>query len=328
MPTCIDDELASIGLNTAAGFTFVNEDIQFTSQGAVVYAGRRADGRMLVRQFLNGVTTDLIPPDNVTINNMLVLADDTVLITGKTDNDVDSQWTRRIFTTAPILRSVSESDGASFMSIFPDGKPYLGKLGGDGRGIGRLDLAANTIESKAWFHDNNISGGQWWDSDDVCAAAPCSTSDVRAGYGTTDDRQIALMRSADNSRNRLMQLYGLGEPKVKLLPSTVGRPTSMLGFANNVVVTGLNAAGSARVTAMINPGYEPGTENYEKVLIPEGQFEVFHMDYRASGNKILFDGLRFSDNKYVIGHVTLSGVPVVTASAAGQVKWKDVQAFG
>jgi hypothetical protein len=43
--------------------------------------------------------------------------------------------------------------------------------------------------------------------------------------------------------------------------------------------------------------------------------------------KILFDGLRFADNKYVIGEVDLS-TQVVTVVNTAAVKLADLQTFG
>jgi hypothetical protein len=36
------------------------------------------------------------------------------------------------------------------------------------------------------------------------------------------------------------------------------------------------------------------------------EIEIYNMNYVASTNMIMFDGLRFSDNQYVIGQVDLN----------------------
>jgi hypothetical protein len=73
--------------------------------------------------------------------------------------------------------------------------------------------------------------------------------------------------------------------------------------------------------------YNTSTDT-EQVLIPAStEIEVYHLNYVASINKIMFDGLRFSDNKYVIGQVDLN-TRVVTASQTGSSKLLDFQTFG
>jgi hypothetical protein len=73
--------------------------------------------------------------------------------------------------------------------------------------------------------------------------------------------------------------------------------------------------------------YNTSTDT-EQVLIPAStEIEVYHLNYVASTNKIMFDGLRFSDNKYVIGQVDLN-TKVVSASQTGSSKLLDFQTFG
>jgi hypothetical protein len=61
----------------------------------------------------------------------------------------------------------------------------------------------------------------------------------------------------------------------------------------------------------------------------ENDIEIYHVNfvYEGGASKILFDGLRFSDNKYVLGQVDLSTKQVsVTSTIAA--KWSDFQTFG
>ena len=69
------------------------------------------------------------------------------------------------------------------------------------------------------------------------------------------------------------------------------------------------------------------TTNGETELIgPSNEIQIYHLHYDASANKVLFDGLRFADNSYVIGTVDLNA-DQVTVINAGSTKWADLAAF-
>jgi hypothetical protein len=89
-----------------------------------------------------------------------------------------------------------------------------------------------------------------------------------------------------------------------------------------LILSGTNSGGQ-NITTLYNTSTDT-----EQVLIPAStEIEVYHLNYVASTNKIMFDGLRFSDNKYVIGQVDLN-TQVVTASQTGSSKLLDFQTFG
>jgi hypothetical protein len=75
-------------------------------------------------------------------------------------------------------------------------------------------------------------------------------------------------------------------------------------------------------------GTSQGSSNdTETELIgPSSEIEIYHLNYVANGNKVLCDGLRFSDNKYVIGEVDLS-TNRVNFVATSATKWSDLQSF-
>jgi hypothetical protein len=100
---------------------------------------------------------------------------------------------------------------------------------------------------------------------------------------------------------------------------SVGVAQSVLDY---IILSGTNGS-SKNVTTLYN-----SSTDTEQVLIPATtEIEVYHLNYVASTNKIMFDGLRFSDNKYVIGQVDLN-TRTVTASQTGSSKLLDFQTFG
>jgi len=75
------------------------------------------------------------------------------------------------------------------------------------------------------------------------------------------------------------------------------------------------------------PGSTITTTQTELQLIgPENEIEIYRLNFLAAEGKIMFDGLRFADNRYVIGQIDLQTM-TVTASATGSSKLEDFQTF-
>jgi hypothetical protein len=101
--------------------------------------------------------------------------------------------------------------------------------------------------------------------------------------------------------------------------TNVGIAQSVLDY---VIMSGTNSNGQ-NITTLYNT-----STNTEQNLVPaSNEIEMYHLNYVASSNKIMFDGLRFSDNKYVIGQIDLN-TGTVTASQTGSSKLLDFQTFG
>jgi hypothetical protein len=100
--------------------------------------------------------------------------------------------------------------------------------------------------------------------------------------------------------------------------ATIGIAQRVLDY---IIMSGTNSNGQ-NITTLYNI-----STNTEQNLIPaSNEIEVYHLNYVASSNKIMFDGLRFSDNKYVLGQVDLN-TGLVTASQTGSSKLVDFQTF-
>jgi hypothetical protein len=70
------------------------------------------------------------------------------------------------------------------------------------------------------------------------------------------------------------------------------------------------------VLTLLNP-----SNGQEQVLgSPGDEIEIYHLSYAADENTMMFEGLRFSDNRYVIGQVNLSTLQVsATPTGTGQL---------
>jgi hypothetical protein len=90
---------------------------------------------------------------------------------------------------------------------------------------------------------------------------------------------------------------------------------------DNLALAGLNA-NSQNVLTLYNTANHTETQ----LIRPDNEIEIYHLHYVASSNRLMFDGLRFADNKYVIGEVDL-GTHQVTVFNTSSAKWGDVQPF-
>ena len=332
VPTCIDSTLQQIGGNGSVGMsgqtTYANPVVQFDSKGSILYTGRATDGKAVLRRYLNGASTDLIT-DNVNIMNFLVRPDDSVIISGTTQS-TGAMWTRRVNPAGGLQTIRNES--AFWLYPFPDGNAYIGF---NIKGVERFLTATSALDPKPWIA---ASADAHNDSRKFCAdqsyALPGGTPPAHPGaemcygsgaftshlFSTTDDKVFGVTRSnIGQAKSEIYEYF----PTLRKPPTTVTDIRVAQGVITNVVMSGLNATGQ-NITTVLNT-----SNDAEKTLIgPESEIEVYHLNYVAGGNKVMFDGLRFADNKYIIGQVTLSGAPVVNTIASGTQKWADLQSFG
>ena len=320
-PTCIDSELSSI--SWAQENTYEFEPIQFDDTGAIYYSGVDSTGKSTLRKYYNGVSSSLVT-DNVNWLRFHVLPDGRVIVGGQTSSS-NTRWTRLILTNGGLQNLVA-GDWPSFLARFPDDNVYLGYWGSDGlanMGVRRFIASSSTMDSSYWI-SGNVNGVPRTAFFDVGAASgtPQRIQALEPYYGTLVRRLVVT------SANKVYAITGTTPTLVQYFP-VVSQPTTavksvgvMQRVLTYLVMSGTNAAGQ-NITTLYNTSTDT-----EQVLIPaSNEIEVYHLNYAASSNKIMFDGLRFSDNKYVLGQVDLN-TGQVSASQTGSSKLVDFQTFG
>ena len=328
-PTCIDSTLTQMDVRTHIGGgpgqgTFKNPVVQFDSTGAILYTGATVDGKRVLRKYLNGVTTDLIT-DNVYLTDFLVRPDNSVIVTGGTAS-TGSQWTRRVLPSGGLENL--KNDSAYWLGAFPDGNVYMG-FNNSGFGVKRYVTGGPAeIEAKYWMANATRNGTDAYnDTNAFCSPSPgqfppgseiCDGGNFVKYQFTTTDAKVYSVTMGSRGTSQLFEYF----PGVAHVPSQITDIKVAQGVITNAVLSGLNAGGK-NVTTVLNT-----SNGNETTIIPTNdEIEVYHVNYVANGNKVMFDGLRFSDNKYVIGQVSLSGGTISTV-ASGTVKWTDLQSFG
>lgn len=295
--TCIDSTLTTISWNNK-----FNDPIQFDGAGNIYYAGTDNQGHVVLRENSNGTVTDLIN-DNISLAGFLVLYDGSVLIAGET-RSTTTKWTR-IITPAHSIKNIIDID-ARFMSIFPDNNAYLGVPYFGSQDVDRYLSATNTLDTLGWIGAKNSYQACPGEGYGACSA------DVRSIFKTSDGKVFFVS-------GNLVQAY----PQVSLINTSVSKITVSKGILTNIILGGLDNNSTNKLVLYDTSN---GTESN---LLGDNNIEAYHVNLLNSDNNqiVMFDGLRFSDNSYVLCQVNLTSNDTLNCSKSGTSKLTDFQLF-
>jgi hypothetical protein len=293
--------------------------IQFDASGAIYYSGYTIptggqSGHTVLRKFDGSTIRDLIT-GNVWVQSFAVAPNGTVVVTGQTTS-TNTVWTRRISPSGSL--ATLENGSVNFTSVFPDGNVYMGTSSNSGS-VERYLTASDQMDSRPWIADATSGANPYNDAHPVwCPDQQFSCiggwNSINWSYSSPDGSEYVTTGSMDGSA--LAQYF----PKVQLLPSQVKRIGVAAGVGNQIALAGTDT-NSRNVLTLVNPA-----DSSERQLIgPDNEIEIYHLEYVASSNEILFDGLRFSDNQYVVGAYNLSTNQYSVSISAG--KLADLQGF-
>jgi hypothetical protein len=299
IPTCIDGSLNSIAWPSNRDFR--NVPIQFDNSGAVYYHGSTNSGTVL-RKSKNGVTTDLIN-QNIYISDFVVMGDGTVLLSGQTTSS-GAYWTRKIGLTGGISTLVPQQ--AYFMTKFVDGNIYIG-LWENNFGVKRYLAQTGTLESKFWLNGGSSTGDSYFSADEFCGDDQdggrlrgfCLWYGVFAhgNMSILGQKNFVISGPGGTSGSNLMQYY----PAIEKANTTVTDVSLAQRFLTDIVIAGTDANGTNMLTL-----YETGSKQETILVDQSNEIEIYNMTYVSATNKIMFNGLRFSDNRQVVGEIDLS----------------------
>jgi hypothetical protein len=324
-PTCIDNTLATI-LWTDSQIPG-EQPIQFDSSGAIYYEGITTAGLEVLRKYSDGTTTDLITADDF-LEHFLALPDGTVIVSGTSD-PTQLKWTRSISPSGHVT-NLTDTD-SNFLSQFPDGNAYMGTswkgTGPLDPGVARYIAATAQMDPKYWIAYPIDSTQDYFSSNQICAdpnlsrlktSGFCSMngSFLRWAFSSTNGAEYAV--PDEDHYGIFMQYY----PTVSFLPTEVTDVTVAQGFANDVLLAGTTADGTNVLTL-----YDTTSNTEQELLGADDEVEIYHLSFDAATDTVLFDGLRFADNKYVIGEYNL-GTRQVNTVASSTEDWADAQSFG
>lgn len=301
--TCVDSSLAEIIWDNAFG-----DPIQFDGGGNIYYEGRTDDGRTVLRENVSGETTDLIN-DYISLQGFLVLKDGTVFVAGRTD-PTGQEWVR-IITPGRSLENLLTFQ-VDFLALFPDDNIYYGASASDIRGVGRYLAASGNLDPVPWISEDG--SGAYYD----CPVESSNCGAAQSLLRTTNGRIYTSVPNG-NGQNVLVQYY----PVVELPDTTVADVTISKAILTYLILAGLDSQATNRLVL-----FETNSDT-ETDLLGSENIEVYHLAYLNANDRqiVMFDGLRFSDNQYVLCQVDLTDSNTLICSKTEIGKLTDFQIF-
>lgn len=308
VPTCVDTSLMSVywPQNSLAE---TNPPVQFDELGNIYYTGTISNANTVLRKYSNGVLTDLIT-DNIWLTNFLVLPDGTVLIVGSTASS-NIHWVRKLSATGS-LSTLFQGQGAYFVKRFADGNIYIAPT--SFTGIRRYMVAANELDPVAWVahsaanvethvNTSQVCGGVNWQSENYSFCA-LSGGISKYFFDTPEARTFGVPSVTFppgpgipvGPQGPLFQYY----PTVERANSVLTNITFLAAVNSIVVLAGTNSAGVNIVTI-----YDTVSKQETIVLDESYEVEVYNLTYVPLTKKVMYNGLRFADNKFVVGEINL-----------------------
>ena len=317
LATCVDAELQSINWSDDPS----QPAIQFDSDGRIYYEGYGSDMKSVLRRFDDGTTRDLIN-DNISINSWLVLDDGSVLLTGQTTSSSLS-WLRKISPSGG-LQTIA-GNRAEFIQQFPDDNAYFGIWECStisNCGVYSYDIASGSADMANAYISGNTNGidqlpgyNPTFDAQTICDDYGLGGGNRFCGfYGTNASHFLTTMSQkvyalpGGSGQGEPWQYY----PTVDRVTTQVSTVTSIQAILNDLLLAGTN---SLSQQVLVVHDTDTGVET--ALLDGSDEIEIYNMAFDSSKNRVMFDGLRFSDNKYVVGFVNVSTQEVTAAVLPG-----------
>jgi hypothetical protein len=240
----------------------------------------------------------------------LVLNNGGVLLTGTTTS-TSARWLRYLSPTSQLQGLAA--DTSYFLRLFPDGNVYTGLIRPSNGPVSsywtvsRFLTAANQLDSRPWITDStwSLDSPPYFAKEALCPEdlrsirwAFCgSNGAVIQDSFTTGDGKVFAIAGDRGQGGMLMQYY----PSVAVGTSAVQKIYTAQSVGKDLVLSGLNSAGQN-----ISNLYDTSTGLEASIFDATNEMEIYHLTYVPETRKMLFDGLRFSDNKYVFGEIDFS----------------------
>lgn len=299
VPACIDQTLSYIGSEPQS-----NPPVQVDPAGSVYYRGYLADGRQVLRRYSRGAVTDLVS-DNVFISDFVTLAQGGVVVTGFTSSSGQA-WTRRI-TPGGGLQTLSSQSWD--IALFPDDNVYLLSTSSS-YDILRFLTSTMQMDSRNWLDGAPSSDAYHHCSDGICLGT------TKGKAVTSDDR--VFVRSKGDTSTQVLQAY----PTVSWVDQLSVKDAGVLSaVGSQLLVAGRDHAG-----ANILVRYDPATATESTLIGSDSETEIYHLG-AVDETTVLFDGLRFADNRVVVGSIDISTGEVTILDKLAK-RWDDLQTFG
>jgi hypothetical protein len=307
VPTCVDSDITSVTMGL--GYMFGpagngNAPIQFDDAGNIYYTGQSTGYTFTLRKNVNGVITPLVR-DNVMVRDYVVLGDGSVIMSGSTTS-TQAWWIRKVSAGTGAITNLVNGTQATFLRKFADKNIFYGvpNMQSGMGGVFRYSIDQGKTDDLAWIagtyppgikSQNDISG--------LCmnnySSAFCGSSGayVREIFNIGTDRTMAIAGMQGGSgATELMQYY----PTVERANTVISSITVWLQVGKKLLLAGTDKGGKNLLSL-----YDPETFQETLLLDASNEIEIYNLGYVASANKVMFNGLSFSNGQYVVGDIPL-----------------------
>lgn len=299
--TCVDKTLSQINWSNRFG-----DPIQFDGQGNIYYQGSAGD-KTILRENAAGTTTDLIN-DNISMSGFLVLNDGSVFVSGTTSS-TGLSWTRVISPEGSISNLLTSLP--YFLALFPDNNVYMG-VSSPSSSVERYMTSTREFDSSAWINGN---GAPYYF---VCPAKSNDLCIYAKQILRTANGKVYSVVGVNHPRTFLQYYPVVSKTNTEIVDVTMFKSTLTYIF-----LAGLDINNENRLML-----YDTAN-NTETDLLTDQDIEIYHINFLNSNDRqiVMFDGLRFSDNSYVLCQVDLTNNNALTCSKTGLNKLTDFQLF-
>lgn len=334
VPTCIEDQFSPSWFY--GDVSYHNPSIQFDQDGNPYYFGQYSTccgptgvAHEVLRKVVNGTKVDVVDIPNTAnyfevFKDFLVLPDGTVFYTGHVSGTLG--YVRRV-TPAGDSTDLWNFE-VNYITQFADQNIYIGRSIYY-HAVERYLMNTNAVDPLPWVsytlpgEANQPHQNAYPYCADPSIDAFCGHNGAYIrGYVTTDSGK-SFVSAGQHTTNFATSLGSF----TQLYP-TLGHPATivkklwhMQKYGNKIILMGLDANDKNIMTL-----YDTD-DNSELALITAGDdIEVFHAQHSSTGNAIIFDGQRKSDNKYVTGAFDLD-TSVLKVQVLGNSALSDLAAF-
>ena len=321
--TNIDNTLSSINQQVGS-----NKSIQFDALGNIYYFGS-SNSNIVLRKSKGGAHTDLIN-SNIYVWDWLVLDNGTVFIYRESPSTL-TRWFRKINPDNSLINIIGSGASINFIKKFPDNKIYFGDWG-KLFGVGRIKQIDNFLSEKCLI--GGASGGLCGTGEllgnEYEDLATCADNglDPYIYYCGISSFSGAFVNDIQSTSNSVFAVVGHNTrqiwryyPKVEYIDFAMVKDVPLFKTSESfLIIHGLNAFGQNKLVK-----YDLAS-SVETDLLPSDDIEIYHINLKSDG-KIWFDGLRFSNNTYVIGYVNTSNLNQVVFVQDTNYKLEDFQTF-
>jgi hypothetical protein len=109
-------------------------------------------------------------------------------------------------------------------------------------------------------------------------------------------------------------------PTMKKASQSLSRISFGIPALTSAILVGTNSSGTNQMLL-----YDSTNDSSTTLVDGSSEIEFYHVNWNSMQNRVYFDGLRFSDNKYVIGYLNLANKQIVASDLLA--KLTDFQTF-